>query len=436
MLRKVRLYGSLAKFVGSRVLEADVSTAAEAVRFLVANFEGLEQHMADKHYKVITHTSLTADELHDITNVDVIQIVPVVAGAGGPVARILTGIALIAISFFVPFAAPLLLGLGASLVLGGVAQLLTPVPKIGQGEDSVTDTKRSYNFSGIQQTSRAGTPVPLIYGKTLVGSVVISAGISDDVQVADSASPIAVPFLSYNGTGNTGTDPIGQGTKIKPAAPCPGSSSAVSSWYVNGALAAVINVTGSSVTYVNESLVNQPGTPQLFLSGASGDPGSLILFGNEGDEILNIIECLDGTKSRSVAMLGPETLGAVTYESEFGVSCVQEFPVTAIGSSGTYTITSYGEPCWTEVYDPITYTRTTYRRNSSGSIEPAYVLQPPGPPPMVYQAVLFDGGDRANYCRYDSAVGGVEDQPWTATPLVKLKNAKLNGVVIIDYTTV
>ena len=195
MLRKIRLYGSLAKFVGARVLEADISTAAEAVRFLVANFEGLEQHMADKHYRVITHTSLTTDELHDITNVETIKIVPVVAGSG-PVGRILAGIALIAISFFVPFVAPILFGLGASLVLGGVAQLITPVPKIAQGEDSVSDTKRSYNFSGIQQTSRAGTPVPLVYGKTLVGSVVISAGISDEVQVAESAPP---PVIARSG---------------------------------------------------------------------------------------------------------------------------------------------------------------------------------------------------------------------------------------------
>jgi len=196
MLRKIRLYGSLAKFVGARVLEADVRTAAEAVRFIVTNFDGLEQHMADKHYKVITHTAITLDELHDITNVDTIKLVPTVEGSG-PVGRILAGIGLVVLSFFVPFAAPLLLGIGASLVLGGVAQLLTPVPRLGQGEGSTTDTKRSYNFSGIQQTSRAGTPVPLVYGKTLVGSVVISAGVSDEVQVGASAPP---PTITISGT--------------------------------------------------------------------------------------------------------------------------------------------------------------------------------------------------------------------------------------------
>jgi predicted phage tail protein len=76
-----------------------------------------------------------------------------------------------------------LLGLGASLVLGGVAQLLSPVPKLPQGSDSPDDPRRSFSFSGIQQTSRQGVPVPVVYGEMLVGSVVISAGI-DTVQVA------------------------------------------------------------------------------------------------------------------------------------------------------------------------------------------------------------------------------------------------------------
>jgi predicted phage tail protein len=40
MLRKIKLYGKLAKFIGHRVLEADVATAAEAVRFLLANWPG------------------------------------------------------------------------------------------------------------------------------------------------------------------------------------------------------------------------------------------------------------------------------------------------------------------------------------------------------------------------------------------------------------
>ena len=191
MLRKIKLYGKLAKFIGKRVLHADVANAAEAVRFLVANWPALEQHMADQHYRVsVGSYDLAEDELHDPAGSQDIKIVPVVAGAGA-VGRILAGVALIALSFLIPGAwaiagvalSSIALGVGASLVLGGVAQLLTPVPKIPQGGNSDQDPRKSHSFSGIQQTSRQGTPVPVVYGETLVGSVVISAGI-DTVQVA------------------------------------------------------------------------------------------------------------------------------------------------------------------------------------------------------------------------------------------------------------
>lgn len=199
MLRKIKLYGPLAEFIGRRVLQADVATAAEAVRFLVANFPEVEKHMANQHYRVSTGDfDLALDELHHPAGHEEIRIVPVVAGAGGATARILLGVALIALSF-VSFGAAgtafagigaaggaagsaALFSIGGALLLGGVAQLLSPVPKIPQGVDTQGDPRKSYSFSGIQQTSRQGVPVPIVYGKTLTGSVVISAGI-DTVQV-------------------------------------------------------------------------------------------------------------------------------------------------------------------------------------------------------------------------------------------------------------
>jgi predicted phage tail protein len=168
------------------------------VRFLVANFPGVEQHMADQHYRVSTgNFDLSLDELHYPAGQEEVRIVPVVVGAGGATGKILLGIALIAVSaisfgagtaFAGAFGATAasgsvaLFGIGASLVLGGVAQLLSPVPKVAQGVDTQSDPRKSYSFSGIQQTSRQGVPVPVVYGKTLTGSVVISAGV-DTVQV-------------------------------------------------------------------------------------------------------------------------------------------------------------------------------------------------------------------------------------------------------------
>ena len=192
MLRKIRLYGQLAKFVGHRVLEADVATAAEAVRFLVTNWPELERHMADRHYRVRTAaTDLGEEDLHCPMGQE-LRIIPVIAGAGA-VGRILLGAALIIGSFFTAGATIGLLGLakpiavssvlgfvGANLVLSGIAQLLTPTPSVNKDEG---DPRKSFSFSGVQNTSRAGLPVPVVYGEMLVGSVVVSAGI-DIVQVA------------------------------------------------------------------------------------------------------------------------------------------------------------------------------------------------------------------------------------------------------------
>lgn len=199
MLRKIKLYGKLAKFIGHRVLEADVATAAEAVRFLVANWPEVEQHMADQHYRVSVGTyDLDLDEIHHPVGAAPISFVPVVTGAGA-VGRIILGVALVALSF-VSFGAGAWAGvagsfgtaagaasgsvsvalLGASLILGGIAQLLTPTPSTSKDEG---DPRKSFSFSGVQNTTRAGLPVPAVYGETLVGSVVVSAGI-DIVQVA------------------------------------------------------------------------------------------------------------------------------------------------------------------------------------------------------------------------------------------------------------
>lgn len=203
MLRKIKLYGKLAKFVGHRILEADVATAAEAVRFLVANWPELEKHMGDQHYRVtVGNYDLLPEELHDPAGQQEIKIVPVMIGAGA-VGRIIAGVALIVLSFGVAslaagaalagtlsgfglqalaFATQAGLYIGASLALSGVAQLLTPTPRVPTGPDTQNDPRKSYSFSGIQNTSRQGIPVPIVYGETVVGSVVISAGI-DTVQV-------------------------------------------------------------------------------------------------------------------------------------------------------------------------------------------------------------------------------------------------------------
>lgn len=197
MLRKIRLYGRLARFIGRRTLYAAIDSAADAIRFLLANFPKLEAHMVEQHYKVfVGEYALTVDELGYPSGTQEISIVPVIGGAGGNFGRILAGVALVALSFInfggTAFAgvlakggaigSGLLFAVGSRLLLGGIAAALSPIPTLSQGVDSVKDPRKSYNFNGIQQNSRQGLPVPIVYGKTVTGSVVISSSV-DTVEV-------------------------------------------------------------------------------------------------------------------------------------------------------------------------------------------------------------------------------------------------------------
>ena len=99
MLRKVKLYGELADFVGHKELDAVITCTADAIRFLITNFEGLEAHMANRHYQVLVgNEDIDETELHNPIGQSDISIVPVIAGAGGGLGKTLLGVALIGFS--------------------------------------------------------------------------------------------------------------------------------------------------------------------------------------------------------------------------------------------------------------------------------------------------------------------------------------------------
>ena len=171
MLRKIKLYGELAKFLGQKTFEAEVHNAAQAIRFLVVNFPQLERHMADRYYKVnVGDWELTQEELIYPNGQEDIKIIPVIGGEGGRgFGRVLMGAALIGVGIasggatfaggsftgvgFLGGTTAVLGNVGIFLALTGIAEMLTPVPTISEMEQ---DPRNSFNFSGIQNTSRAG----------------------------------------------------------------------------------------------------------------------------------------------------------------------------------------------------------------------------------------------------------------------------------------
>jgi predicted phage tail protein len=198
-MRKVILRGELGKLFG-RVHWFDVKTPAEAVRALCANFPGFEQHLVTSdpeqvRYRVgADRRRVEPDQLHDPLGAEAISITPVLAGAGSGFWSVLAGVALIGLTIATGgFGGAAIIGgitwagvvggLGAALVLGGISQMLAPQPETPQGMGD-RERKASYLFDGPVNTTAQGYPVPVGYGRLIIGSAVISGGITvEDIPV-------------------------------------------------------------------------------------------------------------------------------------------------------------------------------------------------------------------------------------------------------------
>ena len=202
MFRKIKVYGKLAEYIGHKELDVNkniVKTPANAVRFLMSNFRGLENHIRENNYQIkVNDNELQEHELlFPLGNSD-IHIIPIIQGSSG-VGRFIGGIALIGLAFAtggaslslsagLTFKAGALGGVfvskalvygGGLLALSGASQMLAPQPQIPDFQ-SPDDPRISFNFSGIQNVTRAGTPIPLVYGEIFTGSVVISAQVDTE----------------------------------------------------------------------------------------------------------------------------------------------------------------------------------------------------------------------------------------------------------------
>ena len=197
MLRKIKLYGKLAEFVGHKEFEVQVDSVAKAVSFLVHNFEGIEKHMSLQNYHVsVGDYDIDKDEIDYPVGGQDIHFVPAISGAGSGARKFIIGAVLIGFAI-ASGGTGLSLGaggvfgftggslaaiggnLGLALVLSGVNDMLFSSEEPTQEEDP----RISFSFSGVQNTSRAGTSHPIVYGEIMTGSVLISAGI-DTNQVS------------------------------------------------------------------------------------------------------------------------------------------------------------------------------------------------------------------------------------------------------------
>lgn len=199
-VRTIRLYGELGERFG-RVWRLDVQSPAEAVRALCSQAPGFRKYLqahAQAGYRVLCDTLARDRETLALpTSARTIRIVPAVQGAGkNGVLNVIVGAVLIwASGGFAAFgygglaagatgAAAAGWGvvgaIGTSLVMSGVSQMLTK--PVSSSKDSVErpENRPSYAFDGAVNTAAQGNPVPVCYGEMIVGSQVVSAGLTTE----------------------------------------------------------------------------------------------------------------------------------------------------------------------------------------------------------------------------------------------------------------
>ena len=191
MLKKIKVYGTLKKFLGQAEFEVDLNTPREAISFLVCNFKGIEKHMADQLYTIQVGAKVITEDLLNFISQDDIKIIPVVHGNFFPIlvgiGAILGGSAITGTFIGSTLIATALTTIGTTMVIDGVTSMLTPQqdpvsPVSNQSSLDPSALASNYSFTGLTNISNAGVPVNLVYGEILVGSIVVSNGV-DTLQV-------------------------------------------------------------------------------------------------------------------------------------------------------------------------------------------------------------------------------------------------------------
>ena len=212
-LKTIRLLGAAGRKFG-REFKLAVKSPAEAFRALCVLCPGLRGWVLEQHEKGVAwrvvikeRSGINEDLLKCETSNDTITFAPTMRGAGGNsgVFQIILGVALIAASLIITFGTAgggLALGLlGGSLVLGGIAQLITPTPTLPKQAETGEQDSAELNsalFTRSGGNDAQAEIVPVLYGRRLVPA---PRNISFDLRLLPSSRDVdtstAVGLLGY-----------------------------------------------------------------------------------------------------------------------------------------------------------------------------------------------------------------------------------------------
>lgn len=204
----IKLSGSLAvKFGREHRRLLDTGTTTEAFSAIKNTLKGFEQFIKEQaklgmRYAIFRNGLNTGEDEFGLSGTREIRIVPVITGSKrAGVMQTILGAVLIVVGVFTTIFGDYsgsVIQLGAAMVAGGVVQMLSPQSR-GLKSREAAENAPSYAFGGAVNTTAAGNPVGIGYGKRCIGGAIISAGIYAE-DIATSKRPIQ----SGGGNGSNG----------------------------------------------------------------------------------------------------------------------------------------------------------------------------------------------------------------------------------------
>jgi predicted phage tail protein len=177
MLRNVYLYGVLGKKFGKKHT-LNVESIGETINAFKANYgQEFIIYIKDKYYSVHRGEDLKTAETFDKKeqlsmsfDKGDFHLVPRIEGAKSGWLTVFIGAVLITAGVY--FEQPWLVQAGIGMMLGGVAMLLTPIPTVENYEEMAE--KKSFIYNGPTNSMEQGRPIPIVYGRCIIGSTVIA----------------------------------------------------------------------------------------------------------------------------------------------------------------------------------------------------------------------------------------------------------------------
>lgn len=189
-MKTIKLHGILGKKFG-QFFKLDVQTAREATHAIACQNAEFKRFMLEsdklglKFAVFLGRKNISENDIDNITDTDIIHIVPRIVGSGGSSfnwLQVIAGAVLIGVGIFNPLGGAwaatkgaALIGAGIGLTVGGIAGLL--MPTVDMSNQDPDGNRANKGFGSAVTTVSQGNPVPILYGEREIGGFYASGGI-------------------------------------------------------------------------------------------------------------------------------------------------------------------------------------------------------------------------------------------------------------------